>query len=109
MTQTDTAWCSGQSVRAREPRWDAIGTPLWYRTVWCRCGRVGDGREMVACVIEPASGVGVVLYGGWWMVWVRAAEGFMALWRVGCFFNGKNKSHDLDLASWFHVRQAVRP
>ena len=62
MTRTDAAWCSGQSVRARGPRWDAIGTPLWYRMVqvwgvgggegrgvWCRCGRVGDGRGRVAC------------------------------------------------------------
>ena len=26
MTRTDTAWCSGQGVRAREPRW---WTPNW--------------------------------------------------------------------------------
>ena len=46
MTRTDTAWCSGQSVRAREtPRWDAIGTPLWYYTVRCRCEGLGCGGK----------------------------------------------------------------
>jgi hypothetical protein len=35
MTRTDTAWCSGQSVRAREPRW---WTPLGRH-----CGTVPYG------------------------------------------------------------------
>ena len=45
MTRTDTAWCSGQSVRARGPRRDAIGTPLWYRMVqvWGLEGVRGEG------------------------------------------------------------------
>ena len=33
-------------MRVREtPRWDAIGTPLWYYTVWCRRGGLEGGGK----------------------------------------------------------------
>ena len=72
MTRTDTAWCIGQTVRARGPRWDAIGTPLWYRMVqvWGsveECGGYGAGvggseigegesREMAQPLVKPYMG-----------------------------------------------------
>ena len=54
MTRTDTTWCSGRSMRARESRWDAIGTPLWYRMVqvW------GSGRPKGVRVEGYDAGVG---------------------------------------------------
>ena len=66
MTRTDTAWCSGQSVGAHAPRWDAIGTPVWYRMVqvwvglegasgvWCRCVGGLETGERWSRLMAPA-------------------------------------------------------